>query len=169
MDKLFSGFSIDSNRGDETYDEGLRQISRLSPSYTALALRRTPACGALSSGSTGRQLYIAPCEAFLFRNGFLENRDSKRKIEENDFHLSCNFLSNGYNFIILAWKNKKHCAISSIFCSEPRFSKNHQFSDNSPWAQCKIAFQVVKRSSARSGARRSATTQYENWNNYEVK
>ena len=79
--------------------------------YYLLAFRRTPACGAVNNGSTGKQRYIAPYGAFSFRNGFLENRDSKWKIEKRYFHLSCNFLSNGYNFIFLAWEKEKHCTI----------------------------------------------------------
>ena len=75
------------------------------------------------NGSTGRQHYVAPFGAFSFRNGFLENRDSKSKIEENNFHLSCNFLSNGYNFIFLAWKRKKkHCF---LLMKTWKVNKNH--------------------------------------------
>ena len=43
----------------------------------ALAFRRTPMCGAVTNGSTGRSNYIASYGAFSFQNGFLENRDSK--------------------------------------------------------------------------------------------
>jgi len=66
-----------------------------------LALGCTPVCGAVNNGLTGRQHYIAPYEAFSFQNGFIENRGFKGKIEENNLHLSCNFLSNKYNFIFL--------------------------------------------------------------------
>ena len=70
----------------------------------------------VNSGSTGTKLYIAPYGAFSFRNGFLENRESEWKIEENNFYLSCNFLSSECNFIFLApkkekRKEKKHYAI----------------------------------------------------------
>ena len=72
--------------------------------YSVLALCRTPACGAVNSGSTGRKLYIALYREFLFQTGFLQNllqnRDSEWKIEENNFYWSCNFLSNEYSFCV---------------------------------------------------------------------
>ena len=78
---------------------GLQQRSvssiflRVSYPFTALA------CGAVNGSLTERKFYIASYETFLFHTGFLENRDSKWKIEENNFYLSRNFLSNGYNFL----------------------------------------------------------------------